>query len=237
MILAAAAASFPPAIGADLPMLAGVDIALRWLIVARKRLDEEGLSAIPLACACAERLPIDAGRVGGIVAGDVFEHVADQRATLDEAHRVLRLGGRMFLASPNRFSLAPEPHVGLWGVGYLPRAARWAPYVRFQCVEAIFGRSIRLASRRRERMLRISPFASARIEVPPLPSEDLAHFGAMKRLAARAYNRVVTTRLGQRLARRIGPLFHVTVAKADAPTPIATSPATRPRSRRSTAPR
>jgi SAM-dependent methyltransferase len=227
--------SFLSAIGEGIPMLAGVDIAMRWLIVARKRLDEEGLSAIPLACACAERLPIGAGRVEGIVAGDVFEHVADQRATLDEAHRVLRPGGRMFLASPNRFSLAPEPHVGLWGVGYLPRRLM-GPYVRIRR-RGDFRAIHTLGIAEWERMLKASPFATARIEVPPPPSEDLAHFGAAKRLAARVYNRVVTTRLGQRLARRIGPLFHVTVVKANASTPIATSPAIRPRSRRSIVPR
>ena len=42
---------------------------------------------------------------------------------LNEAKRVLQPGGAMVLNSPNRFSLvAPEPHVGLWGLGFLPRA-------------------------------------------------------------------------------------------------------------------
>jgi hypothetical protein len=33
---------------------------------------------------------------------------------------VLRPGGLLFLATPNRYTLGLEPHVRLWGVGYLP---------------------------------------------------------------------------------------------------------------------
>src|SRR5205807_1562819 len=32
-----------------------------------------------------------------------------------------RPGGLLFLATPNRYSLGLEPHVRLWGVGFLPR--------------------------------------------------------------------------------------------------------------------
>ena len=133
----------------------GVDIALRWLLVARKRLDEEGLAHVRLVCGCAERLPFCDRGFAGVVAGDVIEHVGDQAATLAEAHRVLVPGGRLFLASPNRFSLAPEPHVQVWGVGYLPR--RWmAPYVRW--TRGIDFRAIRtLGLRRMETTARAKP--------------------------------------------------------------------------------
>ena len=50
--------SFLAAAGRELPDVGGVDIAMRWLLVARKRLDEEGLGRVPLACACAEGLPL-----------------------------------------------------------------------------------------------------------------------------------------------------------------------------------
>ena len=80
---------FLAALGAEGRRLLGIDIALRWLLVARKRLDEEGLGHVRLACACAERLPLADQTVSGVVAGDVIEHVVDQSATLAEAHRVL----------------------------------------------------------------------------------------------------------------------------------------------------
>ena len=199
--------SFLAAIGADRMEVFGIDIAMRWLIIARKRLEEEGFGLIPLACACAERLPIAPRSLSNIIAGDVIEHVGDQRATLFEAFRVLRSGGRLFLASPNRFSIAPEPHVGVWGVGYLPR--RWMPaYVRI--VSRLDFRGIHtLGYSGWSSLLRSSPFRGGQITVPPLPESDFTHFGPVKRLAARLHNRLVALPPGQRVARIIGPLFHV----------------------------
>jgi SAM-dependent methyltransferase len=219
----------------------GVDIALRWLLVARKRLDEEGLTHVRLVCGCAERLPFADRSFGGIVAGDVIEHVADQAATLAEAHRVLVPGGRLFLAAPNRFSLAPEPHVQVWGVGFLPR--RWmAPYVRR--VRGLDFRAIRtLGYGEWTRLLRQSPFGRGTIRAPELPGADLARFGPVKRRVARLYNGLIARAPGQAAARLAGPLFHVVCRRptndeampAPAPAPRAI-PATRPRSTPSAAP-
>lgn len=222
--------SFLAAVGPRGPALTGVDIAMRWLLVARKRLEEEGLTDVPLACAGAEALPLRDGCVQGIVAGDVIEHVRDPRATLDEAQRVLRPEGRLFLASPNRFSLAPEPHVNVWGVGFLPRT--WMPaYVRR--VRGIDFRAIHTMGLREWRgLLAASAFRGGRLGVPPLPASDLAHFSPLKRTIARAYNAIVTKPLGQRLALRLGPLFHVICEKrAEFSRPLASSPTTRPHSR------
>ncbi len=185
----------------------GIDIALRWLIVARKRLDEEGVRHVRLVCGCAERLPIRDGVLSGIMAGDVIEHVADQAATMAEAHRTLRPGGRVVLASPNRFSLTPEPHVGVWGVGFLPRS--WmAPYVRR--TRGLDFRAIHtLGYADWTRLLRRSPFRGGRIEAPTLPEADLEHFRPFKRFLGRTYNCLVRTWLGQVIAKRVGPLFHI----------------------------
>lgn len=228
--------SFLAAVGGQVGPAWGVDIALRWLIVARKRLDEEGLGHVRLACGCAERLPFRDRSFGAIVAGDVIEHVADQGATLAEAHRVLAAGGRLFLAAPNRFSLAPEPHVQVWGVGFLPR--RWmAPYVRL--VRRIDFRAVRtLGHGEWARLLRRSPFGRGTIRAPGLPASDLAHFGPIKRRAARLYNALVATRAGQAAALRVGPLFHVLCERpgdgeGGAPRAI---PATRRRSTRPASP-
>ena len=209
--------SFLASVGKSGRRVAGVDIALRWLIVARKRLDEEGLAHVPLACGCAERLPFADRSFAGVVAGDVIEHVADQGATLAEAYRVLRPGGRLFLAAPNRFSLAPEPHVQVWGVGFLPR--RWMPgYVRWASGRDF--RSIRtLGIGEWRRLLWRSPFEGGQIEAPGLPPADLDHFGPLKRRAALAYNRIVSSRPGQAAARVFGPLFHVVCEKPGDPEP------------------
>ena len=64
-----------------------------------------------------------------VVGSDVIEHVHEQLEVMREAHRVLVSGGALFLATRNRWSLTPEPHVNLWGVGFLPKPWR-ALYVR-----------------------------------------------------------------------------------------------------------
>jgi SAM-dependent methyltransferase len=229
--------SFLAAVGHDVGPAWGVDIAMRWLVVARKRLDEEGLSRVGLVCGCAESLPFRDRSFAALVAGDVIEHVADQDATLAEAHRVLGPGGRLFLAAPNRFSLAPEPHVQVWGVGFLPR--RWmAPYVRL--VRGLEFRAIRtLGLGEWTALLRRSPFGRGTISAPGLPAADLAQFGPLKQQVGRLYNALVATRPGQAAARRVGPLFHVVCERPDSlavPRPPAI-PATLRHSRPTAAPR
>ncbi len=203
--LAARARGFGPAVG--------LDIAMRWLILARKRLDEEGLRSTRLVCGCSEDLPFPASSFHAIVAGDVIEHVNDQAATLAEAHRVLRPGGRLIMATPNRFSLANEPHVGVWGVGFLPR--RWMiPYVRLVSKQDF--RAIRtLGLGEWKKLLKDSDFAATRILAPPLPAEDLRRFGPIKRLLAGAYNRLISSSIGQGIAKRVGPLFHILAERGE----------------------
>jgi SAM-dependent methyltransferase len=212
--------SFLAAVGRERAVV-GLDVAMRWLMVARKRLDEEGLPHIRLACGNAERMPFRDETFSAVVAGDVIEHVADQAATLRESHRVLRSGGRLFLASPNRFSVAPEPHVGVWGVGFLPR--RWMePYV--QAMRRRDFRAIRTLSYAEwTRLVRRSPFGDASIVCPSLTLADLGGMPRLKRGLAGAYNRLVRSWAGQRLMRAVGPLFHV-VATRDGRYPPSPAP-------------
>lgn len=100
--------------------LIGSDIAMRWLVLARKRLDELGLGDIRLICCEGEAMPVFDGTFSAVMGGDVIEHVADAEAVLAETGRVLRPGGRARFRTPNRMSLTPEPHVGLPFAGWLP---------------------------------------------------------------------------------------------------------------------
>lgn len=110
----------------------GVDILLTDLLLAKKRFAEAGIANAAFVCASALELPFADESFELANATDVIEHVPDQGRMLGEAHRVLRAGGVLFFNSPNRFSvLSREPHVKLWGVGFLPR--RWMePYVRWR---------------------------------------------------------------------------------------------------------
>jgi SAM-dependent methyltransferase len=205
---------------ADVRRMWGVDIALRWLLVARKRLEEEGFGGIRLVCACAERLPFADEQFTGVLGGDVIEHVADQPTTLAESYRVLKPGGRLFLATPNRFSLGPEPHVNVWGVGYLPRPWMAAYVRRMRGTDFRAIRTLHVGEWRR--MLARSPFGGGRIETSPLGENELSRFGAWKRLLGRAYNATLSTSLGRVFWRAFGPYFTIACTRperASRPTP------------------
>lgn len=51
----------------------------------------------------AENLPFSDASFDGVLLNEVLEHVADERKTLGELHRVLRPGGHLALFSPNRW--------------------------------------------------------------------------------------------------------------------------------------
>ena len=100
----------------------GVDIAARWLVIARRRLADHRLQ-ISLAAAEAEKLPYPSETFDAIVADSVLEHLDQPARAVAEWKRVLRPGGRLIVWSPNRFTLTTDPHLGLWGVAWLPRRA------------------------------------------------------------------------------------------------------------------
>jgi len=106
----------------------GVDIALRNLVTARALIGND-IPEVFLIAACAESLPFRDARFDVLSSIDVIEHVSSQEQFLSEGYRVLKPGGIWKLNSPNRYSLfTPEPHVNVWGLGFLPR--RWqAKYV------------------------------------------------------------------------------------------------------------
>jgi SAM-dependent methyltransferase len=119
------AAAAPPGV-----TVVGVDIAMRWLVVAQRRLKEAGI-ACHLVCANAEALPFPTGTFAHVVSLGMVEHCKDLDAVVHEARRVLVRGGSLKARTVNRFSMLPEPHVGVWGVGLVPRA--WADrYVRLR---------------------------------------------------------------------------------------------------------
>ncbi|MFW6108230.1 MAG: methyltransferase domain-containing protein [bacterium] len=110
----------------------GLDILLTDLLLAKKRFLEANIDNVALVCGSGLHLPFPDQSFAVANATDVVEHMPDQPRFLAEAERVLAAGGCFFFNSPNRYSLlSREPHVGLWGVGWLPR--RWQePYVQWR---------------------------------------------------------------------------------------------------------
>lgn len=189
---------------------AGIDISMAWLVVCRKHLESEGISAL-LVCACAERIPFKRDTFDLVMAFDALEHVADRDRMVHEAHRVARPDGIVVCTTPNRFSLSGEPHHKIWGVGLLPRA--WMPvYVRWRT-----GQDYRftfLLSIFDIRRLFARHFSDGcRIVVPELWGEDIQHFSPVKRFAARIYNAVIRLRLGRGALTLVAPFFRVVARK------------------------
>jgi 2-polyprenyl-3-methyl-5-hydroxy-6-metoxy-1,4-benzoquinol methylase len=191
--------------------IAGVDASLVNLVVARRVLEDRGHRAV-LAAALVERLPLADASVAGLVALDVVEHVADPPAFLREIARATRPGGTVALSTPNRFSLGAEPHVSVWGVGWLPR--RWqARYVRWRT--GITYAYVRLLSAREiGRMLRAAGL-SGEVQVPPVPSEEMAAFTPRRRRLAALYNRLAGLRPLRAALSLVGPFFQVVARRCD----------------------
>ncbi|MEP6767885.1 MAG: class I SAM-dependent methyltransferase [Acidobacteriota bacterium] len=192
------------------PVAAGVDVSLAWLITARKRLEERGLPAL-LLCACVERLPFRSGEFDLTVSFDLLEHVHDRVEVAGELARVTRSGGWLVGTTPNRFSLSAEPHVGVWGVGFLPR--RWMPaYVRWR--RGLDFRHVSPLSLRNVQELFDGDF-ECEIEAPPIPTGDFEGFSRPKRLFARLYNQFLKVPLLRAGLRPIAPFFHIAGRKKD----------------------
>lgn len=191
----------------------GIDVSMVWLVVAKRLIAHHGGQPV-LAAGFGESLPMADGSVDAVVSLDVIEHVGDPAAYLREIDRVTRTGGRLAIATPNRFSLAPEPHIGVWGVGWLPRTlqrryAEWRsgkPYA--------FTRL--MSTWEAARLLRRNTSFRTRFLVPAIPREEITRASPHRRRLATTYNRLV----GQRWARApllvVGAFYQVVGEKTHA---------------------
>jgi ubiquinone/menaquinone biosynthesis C-methylase UbiE/uncharacterized protein YbaR (Trm112 family) len=163
----------------------GCDIAFRWLVVARKRLEEEGLPA-NLVCCCADYLPFPHGFFDSVSTISLLEHVTDVAAVIRECGRVTKQSGRVFVSTTNRFSLAREPHIRVWGVGFLPR--RWMPaYVKWKRGLAYEKKHL-LSCFEVRRFFKRAGFHSSSFSLPVITSADWENLRGVERLGARLFS-------------------------------------------------
>jgi 2-polyprenyl-3-methyl-5-hydroxy-6-metoxy-1,4-benzoquinol methylase/uncharacterized protein YbaR (Trm112 family) len=186
------------------------DLSMRWLVLAKKRLAEEGIEDVQLVCCAAEDLPFAEGAFDVVAASDVIEHVASSEDLLAGCQRVLRRGGMLFLATPNRFSLSLEPHVRLWGVGWLPRplAKAYVEAVRrtsYDHVRLLSARSLR-------RILRRAGFDPC-IVPPEIPASSQRMYSGIELRLVRVYNRLRKLAPIRLALLAVGPFFHVFAIK------------------------
>ncbi len=124
----------------------GADVDLEGLVLARQLVKENNLSGIEIVPGDATRLPFDDNSFDFVTGLDFLHHVEKPGLALAEIRRVLKPGGVAALDSANRYALgSPEPHVKLWGVGFLPRPLQ-ETYVRFRLRVSYASQHARLMS-------------------------------------------------------------------------------------------
>lgn len=189
-----------------LNQIVGVDIAFRWLVIARQQLEEAGAD-VPLICACAEHLPFRDDSFDVLVAESTLEHVNDQERALRESRRVARDHARFYLSTTNRWSVTPEPHVGVWGVGFLPR--RWmSPYVeRVKGIPYEHLRPVSIFELRR--LLRRADFRAIESFLPPIPQAMQDMFSEGERRQVAIYDFVRKIPGLRHILHLFGPMLHV----------------------------
>ena len=185
------------------PRVVGIDVAFRWLVVGRKRLDELGVSA-PLVAACAEALPFREGTFDTVTMQSSLEVFSDQRAALAESLKVLRESGRLLINTPNRFSLGPDPHIGVFGGGFLPAAVVNTIAKLRQARPP--GRDL-LSSASLRRRLADAGFRDVRVALPGVSHAQRAQFTGLARRLADVYEHGRRAPVLSTALRAIGPLL------------------------------
>jgi ubiquinone/menaquinone biosynthesis C-methylase UbiE/uncharacterized protein YbaR (Trm112 family) len=184
----------------------GCDVAFRWLLIARRRLQEAGLPA-NLVCCCADHLPFADGMFDSVASVSLLEHVADSRAVVRESGRVTAGGGRIFVWTTNRFSLAAEPHVRVWGVGFLPR--RWMPaYVKWRSGLAYEKKKL-LSCFELGRFFHGEGIGHLEYFLPRITAPDWEHLQGIERWGARMFRFAAGVPLLRSLLKLVSPVIQV----------------------------
>lgn len=189
----------------------GIDVSLLWLVVGKRLIQHHGGHAV-LAAALGEALPLRAASVPATITLDVIEHVANPVHFLREIDRVVAHNGGLAFSSPNRFSLAAEPHVFVWGVGWLPR--RWqGAYVQWRTGRHYESTNL-LSAWEARRIVHTHTSFRAHLVVPQVPSQEIARFPRWRATLARLYNRLAPRSAFRTLLLTVGPFFRIVSAKS-----------------------
>lgn len=192
--------------------VAGIDVAFRWLVIARRRAALAGQAGVQLVCCNAEHLPFPGGSFGRVAGLGVLEHCRDAARAIDEAARVLRPDGVVLLRTVNRYTLLREPHVQVWGVGFVPR--RWADaYVRARSSQRYLHHRP-LSARELGRLLRRSGFTRVRVAPARLLPSDLAQLPRPLGALAGAYDRAARLPLAGAALRTVVPLLEARASRS-----------------------
>jgi len=200
------ASALPRVLRAHFETVFATDIGFRWMVLARKRLDEAKTSA-ELVCCCADYLPFRSHTFDLVTAVSLVEHTPDARAVFADCARVLRDRGHLFVVTTNRYALAPEPHVRIWGLGFLPRS--WMPRVVRWRRALAYDKFHLLSLSQVRRLLNDTGFSALAFSLPEIRRADFEGRSALERVGARVFRRVANLRALRSLLMRIAPIIQV----------------------------
>lgn len=187
--------------------LVGVDVALRWLTIGLVRLREAGVTAT-LICANAEALPFAGESFNVVTVIDLMEHARDAGQVATEVYRTCRSRAHTLWITNNRYAPLPEPQVGIWGVGYLPR--RWQPgFVAKRRPDLLRYRIRMLGPGELSRLIKRAGFASVRTGAAPLVAP---HHPSLEGII-KFYNELTRWPVTARLLRCVGPKLRATAQR------------------------
>ncbi len=182
----------------------GIDVAFRWLVVARRRLLEKRVP-VRLVCCNAEALPFSDATFDRALSLGTLEHCRDLGSVVREARRVLAPGGSLHVRTVNRYSMLPEPHVGVWGVGFLPR--RWADRYAQQVTGRRYLQHWPRSARELRQALKRGGFADVRVDAARLLSQEAKRLAPALQPAVSAYERLRHAPLSAVACRWFAPLL------------------------------
>lgn len=135
------------------PNVLGIDLSPHYLVMAQKLFAEHGLRNVRLVCADIADgwpIPLDQYDVGFISLEGVLEHIKDVDGFFEKIKRIRSYPYVVYLTVPYRWTLHPESHFQLRGVGWLPTRKLQDDYVMARLgvtaldhVEQYSGRSLR----------------------------------------------------------------------------------------------
>jgi SAM-dependent methyltransferase len=188
----------------------GLDIALRWLVICRKRLDELGIGAM-LVCGDLEQPPFLPGTFDAVTAIDMIEHVRDVPATLASIGALMKPDALSWLTASNSRTPGPHPTTRIWGIGWLARPLRSWLLRRLRGVDSLRfshlltpGQLGRLSARSG---LTVRSAAPRRIGAPD------SNYSAWERWLMRCYTALARAAPTRRLMLLIGPSFELVLCR------------------------
>jgi SAM-dependent methyltransferase len=191
----------------------GVDIALRWLVIAQKRLRENNATAT-LVCADAESMPFPRQSFANAVAVDLLEHVYDVDKTMWEIAEILKPNGVLWLSAVNRHCVGPHPLTGVWAIGYLPAGLRSWVLKKLKGIDLLRFANM-VSPGEISRLLRRHGFVALQEKPKRVDGVDVNAYSTLERGLIALYRSALGFRSFRRILLWIGPAFEIVCQKKE----------------------